>query len=262
MARSAADLDTALRSMAGPDQIKARGYRLDLPEGPQSLRGLRVAVWSDDTQCPVSAEVRGRVEAVATACRDAGATVDDGARPDFDSSHSHETYQNLLQATMAARMPEESYESLKKYVETLDPSDQSRTTTVLRAQVASFRDWRRHNEARSHLRWKWHEFFGNYDVVLMPIMPIPAFPHDHGEFSDRTITVDNEERPYFEQVFWAGLAGVSYLPATVVPTGLNDDGLPIGIQVVGPEYGDLTTIGVAGLLEREGFAFSPPPDYL
>ena len=73
--------------------------------------------------------------------------------------------------------------------------------------------------------------------------------------------VNNEERPYFEQVFWAGLTGVSFLPSTIIPTGLNDEGLPIGVQIVGPEYADLITIGVAQALEAEGFVFTPPPAY-
>jgi amidase len=73
--------------------------------------------------------------------------------------------------------------------------------------------------------------------------------------------VNNETRPYFEQVFWAGLAGVAYLPATVIPTGPNDRGLPIGVQLIGPEYGDLTTMGAARLLEAAGFGFTPPPGY-
>jgi amidase len=62
-------------------------------------------------------------------------------------------------------------------------------------------------------------------------------------------------------VFWAGLPGVSFLPATVIPTGVDDMGLPIGVQIVGPEYGDLITIGVAERLERIGYAFTPPPGY-
>ena len=56
---------------------------------------------------------------------------------------------------------------------------------------------------------------------------------------------------------WAGS-----LPSTVIPTGLNGAGLPIGIQIIGPEYGDLITIGAARALEAEGFAFTPPPAYL
>ncbi|MGD8417311.1 MAG: amidase family protein, partial [Pseudomonadales bacterium] len=190
------------------------------------------------------------------------ATVDERARPGFTSEHSHRTYQNLLQATMAARMPDEDYESLKRYVQTLDPNDDSTTAQTLRAQVASFKEWKQHNELRDHLRWSWHEFFGDHDVLITPIMPTAAFKHDQRPFSERTIRVNNEERPYFEQVFWAGLTGVSYLPSTIVPTGLNGEGLPIGVQIVGPEYGDLITIGVARALEAEGFAFVPPPDYL
>ena len=72
-------------------------------------------------------------------------------------------------------------------------------------------------------------------------MPTSAFPHDHRSFGERTIDVDGAKRPYFEQVFWAGLAGVSLLPATIVPTGPDAQGLPIGVQIIGPEYGDLAT---------------------
>ena len=263
MARSATDLDTALRRMAGPDPIQSRGYKLDLPEFPaEGLKGLRVAVWSDDEKCPVDQEVRARVEAVADACRAAGATVDLDARPAFSAEHTHEVYQNLLHATMAARMPDENYESLKRYVEQLDPEDQSDAAKVFRAQTSSFKTWKTNDELRSHLRWQWHQFFADYDLLLTPIMPTAAFEHDQRQFGERTIRVNNEERPYFDQVFWAGLTGVSFLPSTVIPTGLNGDGLPIGIQIIGPEYGDLLTIGAAAVMEAEGFRFVPPPAYL
>ena len=263
MARSASDLDTALRRMAGPDPIQSRGYRLDLPEFPaDGLKGLRVAVWSDDEKCPVDQEVRARVEAVAEACRGAGAKVDLDARPAFSAEHTHEVYQNLLHATMAARMPDENYESLKRYVAQLDPDDQSDAAKVFRAQTSSFKTWKTNDELRSHLRWQWHEFFADYDLMLTPTMPTAAFEHDQRQFGERTIRVNNEERPYFEQVFWAGLTGVAYLPSTAIPTGLNGEGLPIGIQIVGPEYGDLITIGAARALEAEGFTFVPPPGYV
>lgn len=262
LARSAADLDTALRAMAGPDDIMARGYRLDLPELPSSgLKGLRVAVWGDDPQCPVSAEVRARVERVAQLLRDGGASVDDTARPAFTSEHSHEVYQNLLQATMATRMADADYRGLQQRVAELDPVDDSATARVLRAQVSSFRDWTASNEARHKLRWQWHEFFKDYDVLLAPVMPTAAFAHDHRPFGERTIKVDDMEYPYFQQVFWAGLTGVVYLPSTVVPTGLTEAGLPVGLQIVGPEYSDLVTIGIASLLESAGCRFEPPRVY-
>ncbi|HEY5680404.1 MAG TPA: amidase [Pseudomonadales bacterium] len=262
LGRSAADLETAVRTMAGPDDIMARGYTLSLPTLKRGgLGGLRIAIWEDDPVCPVSAETKARVLAVASACRDAGAEIIEGARPDFSSEHSHETYQNLLQPTMASRMPDEEYESLLEYVANLDPRDTSRTARVLRAQVARFRDWKRSHELREHLRWKWHLFFQDYDLMLTPMMPTSAFPHDHRPISQRTIEVDGTSMPYMDQIFWAGLTGVAYLPSTVIPTGLDDSGLPIGVQLVGPEYGDLITIGVARELETAGFRFVAPPAY-
>ena len=123
----------------------------------------------------------------------------------------------------------------------------------MRAQVSSFKDFASANELRHRIRWEWHEFFKRYDVLLTPTMPTPAFKHDHGKFGERRILVDNDERSYFEGVFWAGLSGVAYLPSTIVPTGLNAEGLPIGVQIIGPEYSDLVTIGIAMELESEGF---------
>ncbi len=262
LARSASDLETATRIMAGPDEIMARGYRLNLSDlGGRGLRDLKVAVWADDEQMPVHAEVRTAVQQVATAFRDGGAMVDEAARPGFDAGHSHDTYGVLLQATMAARMPDAEYESLRQYVAQLDPNDDSAAARVFRSQVASFKLWKQNDERRSHLRWKWHEFFREYDLLLMPIMPTTAFKHDHRPLGERTITVDGEEWPYFDQVFWAGLASVSYLPSTVIPGGLSDAGLPIGVQIIGPEYGDLVTIGAARMMEAAGFGFTPPADY-
>ncbi len=262
LGRSAEDLETAVRTMAGPDDIMARGYTLNLPTlERQGLKGLRIALWEDDEMCPVSAETKARVLGVARACRDAGAEIIEGARPDFTSEHSHETYQNLLQATMASRMPEEEYASLLGYVADLDPRDTSRTARVLRAQVARFRHWKQNHELREHLRWKWHRFFLEHDLLITPMMPTSAFPHDHRPISQRTIEVDGARMPYMDQIFWAGLTGVAYLPSTVIPTGLDDAGLPIGVQLVGPEYGDLITIGVARELESAGFRFVPPPAY-
>ncbi len=262
MARSAADLQTTLQTMAGPDDIRQRGFQLNLPEWQgRSLKGLRVAVWKNDVNAPVAAEVEARVALVAQALKDAGAIIDEDARPAFDAAASHDTYQNLLHATMSARMPEASYDSLKAYVDELDPNDRSQKAKVLRAQVANFKQWTTANEARHQLRWQWHEFFKSYDVLITPMMATAAFEHDHSNFSERTVLVDNQQRPYFEQVFWAGLTGVAYLPSTVIPTSLNDAGLPIGVQIVGQEYDDLITIGVAGELEAMGFTFTPPPNY-
>ena len=260
LARSAADLEVAVRAMAGPDEIASRGLRVELPTLDKAPDALRVAVWRDDAMAPVDDAVSARVDSVAGALRGLGAQVDFDARP-VDAERSHFVYQYLLQATMSARLPEDRFQRALAAVEELPADDGSLGATIARAQVARFRDWTANNERRTHLRWAWHEFFERFDIVVAPIMATSAFPHDHRPFGERTVQVNGKPVGYFEQVFWAGLASLAYLPSTVVPTGPDADGLPIGVQIIGPEYGDLITIGVAKLLEQEGFAFSPPPGY-
>jgi amidase len=47
----------------------------------------------------------------------------------------------------------------------------------------------------------------------------------------------------------------------VAPLALTADGLPTGVQIIGRQYGDLTCLRFASLLEREYRAFAPPPGY-
>ncbi len=54
------------------------------------------------------------------------------------------------------------------------------------------------------------------------------------------------------------MASVAYLPATVAPAGFTSSGLPVGVQIVGPQYGDHTCLAFARLLEQEYQAFVPP----
>ena len=261
LGRGAEDVEIATRVMAGPNEIESRGMSLTLPEFEKGLRDLRVAVWRDDEMSPVDASVARRVDLIAEALRGEGAQINFDARPEFTGKHSHFTYQALLSATMACRVPEEQYQRNLSAAEEVDQSDESLGAVIRRSQVARFRDWVISNEARTHIRWAWHRFFEDFDILLMPIMATSAFEHDHRPFHERVITVNGSPQEYFSQVYWAGLPTNAYLPSTIVPTGLDDSGLPIGIQVVGPEYGDLTTLGVARGLEALGFTFTPPPGY-
>jgi amidase len=202
LGRSAADLEMGVQIMAGPDEIQSRGYQLNLQAPSQaSLADYRVAVWSNDDMAPVSHEVADRVEAVAQVVARAGGTVDIQARPDFDVAAAHDIYQTLLQANMSWRQPDAAYARLQAKVADLAPDDQSERAKTLRSQVASYRDVMRANEARTHLRWAWHEFFKRYDVMILPIAATPAFEHDHRPFGERTLMINGEARPYFQQGF-------------------------------------------------------------
>ena len=262
MARSAFDLETVLALLAHPDQLDG-AVRYDLPTlAGRSLADLRVAVWSDDDVAPVAREVASRVERVAEVFRDAGATVDDDARPGFTSAHSHEVYYRLLLAfTGAGEGSDDEFEERRREAEKLAVDDDSDKARDLRAATMDHRTWFALNSERDRLRWAWQAFFQDYDLVLAPQTATTAMRHDHGPIDERTIEVDGKTQPYWQQIFWSGLPGISHLPSTVIPTGPGDDGLPIGIQIIGPAYGDLVTIQTAQLLEREGFAFQPPPAY-
>ena len=262
LARSAADLELSVQVTAGPDELQSAGYRLDLqPPGQATLGDYRVAVWKNDDMAPVSQEVAGKVEAVAEAISRSGGAVDETARPGFVAAEAHDTYQLLLQAILATRQPWDAYAKMQEDVAALNSNDQSDRARTLRRQTATHWEYGQANEARTHLRWAWHEFFNTHDALIAPIAATPAFEHDHQRFDKRTIEVDGVAQPYFQQIFWAGLAICSYLPSTVIPAGSSADGLPIGLQIIGPEFGDLKTIGLAKLLEEAGFAFTPPPGY-
>ena len=109
------------------------------------------------------------------------------------------------------------------------------------------------------MRLAWREFFREWDIVVCPIAACVAFEHQHGPYRGRKLSIDGAEVPYFQQLFWAGLATCSYLPATVFPTGPDTQGLPIGLQAIGDAYADLQTIEFARLVTEQFGGFQPPP---
>ena len=99
-------------------------------------------------------------------------------------------------------------------------------------------------------------------MLLTPVAATAAFPHNANPNRDeRTVMVNGKSAPYAEQLFFAGLASLSYLPATAAPIGLTEEGLPVGLQIIGPEDEDPTTIEFARLLAAEIGGFVPPPAY-
>ena len=113
------------------------------------------------------------------------------------------------------------------------------------------------------MRLKWARFFTDYDLLICPAAASAAFPHDQqGERWERTIEVNGHLVPTTDQLFWAGYSGMAYLPSTVAPAGFTKAGLPVGVQIIGPQYGDRACIHMARLLEREYQGFVPPPDYV
>jgi amidase len=263
MARSADDLAIALDAMAGPDEIDAAGWQLHLPAPRRrTLREYRVAVMLSDPSAEVDTEVQDRLQALAEFLGRQKARVSDRARPAIDTAEAHRVYIQLLRAATSGRQTAEEFQRNIEAARTLDPGDERYYARMVRASTMPHRDWLAANEARHQMRWKWEEFFQEWDLLLCPVASTAAFPHDHaGERHERSVVVNGATVPTTDQLFWAGYSGVALLPSSVAPAGLTPGGLPVGVQIVGPAYGDRTCIGFAQLLEREYRAFVPPPGY-
>ena len=233
LARSAEDLALAMEIITGPDVLTAPGWRLELPAPRMTtLDGLRVALWPDDPAAPVDRAISDRVADLGDRLASLGATVSDTARPAFTGEASHAVYMPILTGVMSGLQGDLKYG-----------------------------EWMELNGQRGFFRTQWQQFFREWDVLICPTTATTAFLQDQSPIGARTVLVNGEPRPYFEQVFWAGIATLSYLPSTVFPTGLSDQGLPIGLQAIGAEFDDRTTIEFAGLVAKEIGGFQPPPGY-
>ncbi|MFZ4806785.1 MAG: amidase [Hyphomicrobiaceae bacterium] len=263
LARSVDDLDLALSVVAGPDDIDGVGWSLDLPPPrKERVAELRVAVMLDDPCSEVDLEVQDRVSAVARMLGREGAKISYKARPAFDTAEANRIYILLLRAATSGRMPQAAFEKASAAARRIKDDDDRYLSLMMRGQTLHHRGWLALNNRRHQMRLAWADFFKDWDVLLCPAAASAAMPHDHaGERHDRKITVNGKRVPTTDQLFWAGYSGLAYLPSTIAPAGLTPKGLPVGVQIVGPQYGDRTTIHVARMIERELGGFVPPPSY-
>jgi len=259
LARSAGDLAVALDVLVGPNENDAAGWRLDLARPRhERLSDFRVATWFEDPAIPVDDAVRARLEATVGALRDAGVQVDEKARPGFDLKDLIHTFYRLLMPIVLADLPDAAIEGLAQFADSFDNSDLSDAAEAARAPLIRHLDWLKTNELRDQLRVAFREFFSGYDVLLCPVTSVPAIPHDHSPFPARTIQVNGESRPYSDLFGWISMATACHLPATVAPVGPTPEGLPVGVQIIGPYLEDHTTIEFARLLGDVIGGFSPP----
>jgi amidase len=263
LARSADDLDLALGIMAGPDTVDGAGWKVELPAPKkQRLGEFRVALMLDDPNSEVDREVQDILQRLADALAKKGVTVSDKARPRIDTGEAQRTYIHLLRAATSGRQTTAEFEANRAKAGSLGDDDNTYLGRMLRGMTTSHRDWLAANEKRHKMRLEWARFFEEWDLLLSPIAASAAFPHDHeGERHERTILVNGKKVPTTDQLFWAGFSCMVYLPGAVAPAGLTPAGLPVGVQIVGPQYHDRTCIHFARLLEREWRAFTPPPGY-
>src|SRR5690606_34485579 len=137
-----------------------------------------------------------------------GVTVRRDHLPDIDMDELHRTFDIMLRAATSARQSDADHAAARERAATLGPDDDDIVARMLRGVSMSHRDWLQLNEQRQIMRWRWHEFFGDCDLLLCPVLSTAAFPHDTRAPYERTIDIDGVEHPFMSQLFWAGISGL------------------------------------------------------
>ena len=260
MARSARDLRLLLSVLeAGPLSAKS--------SAPLELPGMRIGLWLDEPAFVLDGEVRAVIEAFAAELTGHGAEVTPVVSP-VEAKVLLPTYQTLLASVLAEDLPpgrRRSLERLRPLAKLarrggLAAGFDSWAESAL-AYTATHLEWLAADETRAKLAARARQLFARFDVVMAPIAPVPAFPHDHRPFQSRALTLsDGAKAPYTAMIRWIALATACGLPATAIPAGQTPGGLPVGVQLIGPRGADSRTLAAAEAIEeRLGGFVAPPP---
>jgi amidase len=233
LARSAADLRTALEATAGPEGYASKTYSWRLaPPRQRRLEEFRIGFVLDHGHAAVSSEVEALLSKAIDALAGAGATVAEGWPAGIDPIEEAESFGFHVSLFFAYH----GQEQLDRPQELVEQEKRR-----LRARAA------------------WSSYFDEVDVFLCPANFTPAFPHDSRPFEQRTISTPEGERPYMDQPFWISHASLPGLPAVVAPIGSTPAGLPVGMQIIGPLYEDDTAMTFADLLAERRGGYARPP---
>ncbi len=262
LARDARDLDLCLSVVAGADAERAVAWRLELPPPRgDSLAGYRIAVWLDDPYCPVDGEVTAVYARLVAELRHAGARITDGVQP-VPLAEGHDIAQRLIQGSVSPWLPDDAFHALLERAAAATADDDTPPVRWARNVTQRVREHEVAAEQRLRLRAAWADFFRDHDVLLCPVTPTAAIPHDQTPDVDaRIISVNGSSRPYGDQFAWLQAVGIAHLPAAVAPVGLTSGGLPVGVQIVAPYLEDRTAIDVAARIAEVVGGFQAPPGY-
>ena len=256
MARNVADTSLMLAAMAGNDPCDPLSGPVDTSSFVEiediDLSQLRVA-WSTDLGCvPIDNDIarifEERVGKIASSFKSC-------ERRDPDMERALDVFWIIRGVGfLAGRM-----DAYRNTPELLGPNVTSNVEAALKMTAEEI-GWA--NAEQTAIYRRFQHFFEDVDVLLCPGNSVPPFPVEQ-LYCDEINGVKTAN--YVE---WLGIASAITLtghPVTMVPTGLDQTGAPLGMQVVGPRrHGDRFTIGVAAAVERvfQGMADTrrPIPD--
>ena len=260
LARSPEDLEIALDVLVSAQEQDSQAWKVKLPKArTKKIKELKIAVWPDEPYAEADNEITNLIKDTAKDLKHAGAKVETVDLP-ISFEEIDKIYSLLLNPLMLAGSPKETFETLAKLNESLDPNDMSELAKVARGSVLKHADWVLVNAMRQNMRQKWREFFNKFDVILCPTCITPAFKHNHNPVHERKLTINGKDDEYLRATLWAGPAVSAGLPSTNVPIGMLSNNLPISMQITGPYLEDKTCLEVAKVVRNIRGGFKIPPN--
>ncbi|MFA6279544.1 MAG: Asp-tRNA(Asn)/Glu-tRNA(Gln) amidotransferase subunit GatA [Bdellovibrionales bacterium] len=268
MTRTVADAALMLREMAGHDPKDSTSVDLPVPDFTQalgqSIKGLRVGIPREYRIDGIPAEIDGIWEKAAQMLREAGAEVVELSLP--HTKYALPTYYIIAPAEASSNLARYDGVRFGKRVGGESLADMYENTrgagfgVEVRRRIlmgtyvlsAGYYDayYKKAQRVRRLIRQDFIDAFEKCDVILTPSAPSTAFAIGENE--------DDPIKMYLEDVFTVTL-NLAGLPGIVVPMQLCANGLPMGLQLIGKAFDEMTLFKAASALESAaGFAAKPP----
>lgn len=251
MARSVSDVALLLAAMAGADGRDPISYPLPAVGFDRGLhkdfKGARLAWGGNLGQFPVQQSVMSVLESALPKFADLDCEVEE-AHPDFTGAA--EIFHTLRAYSFAA----EHADDVKHHRELIKDTvvwnvEEGLKLNALQVSDAQMR--------RTTLYHRIRGFFDDYDFLLLPVSQVAPFDVEIEWIEE----IDGTPmHTYIDWLKSCSLITLTEHPAISVPCGFTPEGLPVGIQIVGPHRGEEKLLGFAHAVEqlfRPGF--SPPP---
>ena len=229
IARSVSDLQLLFNVLAGVDTRAVSA----------SLSGLRVAFYTDDGVAPVTKETRQAVEAAARALADAGLIVDQTRPPGVE--RGHELWLKLFSRASVVELRNVYKGNEDKGGEFV----RWRLATADQTLAPSLDDYINSWLERDRLRSVLLEWMEHTPLIVAPVGAAPAYKH-----GTHKVTVGEQTVSTFRAFSYSQTFNVFDLPAAVVPAGRSEEGLPIGVQIIGRPFAEDMVLAAAAIIEE------------
>jgi len=262
VARSIGDLRLCLSIIAGPDSQDRSVPPVSLNDvQKRPLAEYRFA-WADTFgDLPVSEDTRAAMKKLADNLSNAGCRVEAAVPQDFDFEEVWKTYGDMVGCMLAANLPVLPRTMLKTLGPVLFRKDLI-TRAASRHATTGMKEYIAVLDRRDRLKRSLEHFLDGYDGWLCPVASTPAPLHRPMGKVNAPIDLDGTPLPgHLGAIGYTCPFNLTGNPAVVAPLGVSSTGLPIGLQIIGRQWGDMSLLNAAETLDQIIGPFRRPPGY-